>query len=255
VAATDSKAIGQLYALPLEEFVARRDELARSLRGEGERELAEQVKALRKPSVAAWVVNQLARQDRTRVGAMLEAGARLRAVHGKLLQGGPVDAVQRATAAEREAVANLVSAAERLLADAGRGASPATLERVGETLHAAAVDEDVAQLVREGRLVEEQQATGFGAVEGMARPGTRAPKQAAQSQARTSARRRAAEEKRRAAEQRLRDAKEALAEAEQTLKEHERSLQAAERELSSRRSDVERAEREAERARAAERNG
>ena len=64
-----------LYGLPLEDFVAERDALAKRLRGEGRREDAQAVKALAKPTVAAWAVNQAVRarprEARARLGMPL----------------------------------------------------------------------------------------------------------------------------------------------------------------------------------------
>ena len=70
MAANVDKAIDRMYAGPLDEFVARRNELARSLSKEGDREGAEGVKELRKPSVAAWAVNQLARPEKMRLRSL-----------------------------------------------------------------------------------------------------------------------------------------------------------------------------------------
>ena len=53
-----------LYGLPLDRFVAERGALAKALRADGRRDEASRVAALRKPSVAAWAVNQLARTQR-----------------------------------------------------------------------------------------------------------------------------------------------------------------------------------------------
>ncbi len=65
--------LDRLYALPLNEFTAARDDVAKRLRGEGERELADEVKQLRKPPIAAWLVNQLG--DR-QLGGVLAGAAR-----------------------------------------------------------------------------------------------------------------------------------------------------------------------------------
>jgi hypothetical protein len=54
----------RLYGLPLDEFTAARDARARELRRDGEREKAAEVAALRKPVLAAWLVNMLARDER-----------------------------------------------------------------------------------------------------------------------------------------------------------------------------------------------
>ncbi|HEX6459560.1 MAG TPA: hypothetical protein VF032_11635, partial [Thermoleophilaceae bacterium] len=61
-----------LYGLPLEEFTPRRDELSKELRAAGSRDAAAWVKALRKPTAAAWLVNQLARTQRADTKKMLE---------------------------------------------------------------------------------------------------------------------------------------------------------------------------------------
>ena len=56
--------IDSLYAGPLDEFVRERDELARRLNREGDREACARVKALRKPTVGAWALNQAVRRRR-----------------------------------------------------------------------------------------------------------------------------------------------------------------------------------------------
>src|SRR3954452_17985688 len=52
-----------LYGLPLEQFVPERDALAKRLRAEKRRADADEIKALRKPSVAAWADNQAVRSQ------------------------------------------------------------------------------------------------------------------------------------------------------------------------------------------------
>ena len=146
----------RLYGVGLDEFVAARTAAARELREQGRRDEAAAVQALRKPSVAAWIVNQLARDDAELVADLLSAGARLREV--QLGAGSPVE-LRSASEAEQAALDALVRAAARVAAAAGSGGG--SLERVRETLHAAALDLDLAELVRRGVLVREQQAVGF----------------------------------------------------------------------------------------------
>ncbi|MGH3046758.1 MAG: hypothetical protein ACRDNC_07110, partial [Gaiellaceae bacterium] len=128
--ADPDKQIDRLYTLPVDEFVERRNELARSLRKDGNREAANQVKGLRKPTVPAWAVNQLARREKMRVRGLLTAGERLRKAHEKLLGGGSPEALQRARDDERRAIGELAGAAETLLEEAGHPANEATLDRV-----------------------------------------------------------------------------------------------------------------------------
>ena len=221
--------VDELYGAPLDEFVSRRDALARSLRKEGKREEADEVKALRKPSVAAWAVNVLAREEREAVDELLAAGERLRAAHAELLDGGDPGAVQEAAGAERTAVEGLVAAAHGVLADAGRPATDATLDRVRDTLHAAASDDTVRELVRAGRVVEDAEATGF-ALAGLS-PGKGAKRPAA---ARPRKADRAAARRKEAAE-RVKQAQAELAEAEGAVREAERALARAEKEADRRR--------------------
>ncbi len=140
-----------LYGLPLGEFTAARDALAKRLRGEKRREDADFVKGLKRPSVAAGAINLAVREH----GAedLLAAGEELRSAHGALLDGsGDAAAVREATAREREAVREFARLA------LGEGASGATEEKVRATLHAASVDDEVRELLEAGRLEREAEA-------------------------------------------------------------------------------------------------
>src|SRR5947209_6705573 len=113
------------------------------------------VKALRKPSVVAWALNQLARSHSDDVEAVLEAGARLRRAQTATLEGGDPDELREATKAEAAEVQALAGQAASLLADAGRGGSAAHEERLVATLRAAAVDAEGGDRLRRGVLAEE----------------------------------------------------------------------------------------------------
>ena len=63
--------LDRLYGLPLEEFTRARDDFARELRKAGEPEMAAEVKALAKPSLSTWTVNQLARREPMQVRALM----------------------------------------------------------------------------------------------------------------------------------------------------------------------------------------
>jgi hypothetical protein len=158
----DTQAGDELFGLPPEEFVAARDELARRLRREGDAEAAKRVKALRRPPLSAWAVNQLARGRGPGLDALLAAGERLRAAHQAALAGEGAAELRAAAKAEREAVAGLVKAAMALLGEAGHATTDATRDRVAATLHAAAASPDAAGLVRHGRLTADLDPSGFG---------------------------------------------------------------------------------------------
>jgi hypothetical protein len=144
----------RVYAADLDDFVKERAAAAKELRAQGERGEAAAVAKLPKPSVAAWIVNRLARAEPGSMGELLEAGARLREVQ---LGAGSAADLRDASQAQDDAMRLLMRAAER----AGGRATSATLERVRETLHAAALDADLAEQVRRGVLRREQRAAGF----------------------------------------------------------------------------------------------
>ena len=81
------EAIDELYGASLDEFVAERTRLAKELRDAGNREEAQAVAKLRKPNVAAWVLNQLARRNRREIDLLLDAGHRLREAQAGAMAG------------------------------------------------------------------------------------------------------------------------------------------------------------------------
>jgi hypothetical protein len=153
------EAAGRLYGLPLEEFTRERDALARELRKEKQRDVAAAVGKLPKPSQAAWSANQLAREHRDLVDELLAAGDALRDAQDAAIGGKGAAALRDAAAVERQAVDALMTVAKDLR-PGGRKPSEATLERLRNTLHAAAGDETVRDALDAGRLVEDATATG-----------------------------------------------------------------------------------------------
>ena len=146
-------------------------------------DLANQVKGLRRPTVAAWALNQLVRNRRKDVGALLAAGEELREAQEQLVGGGDRSAFQRAAAKERELVAKLARDAASLAAEAGVGSSQGLEEKLISTLHAAALDEETAAELGAGRVLRERQAVaGFGGGFDVApAPSKPAPKRAKQA--------------------------------------------------------------------------
>ncbi len=152
-----------LYGLPLDRFVPERTALARTLRDRGQREEAAKVGKLPKPSIAAWAVNQLVRTQRRAVSDLFDAGDVLQRAQEDLLSGrSDGDALRKAAERERAAVEALMERARGLLSSEGHELSQATLDRVADTLHAAAVDEEARPQVREGCLDKELRHAGLG---------------------------------------------------------------------------------------------
>jgi hypothetical protein len=216
--------IDGLYGLPLDDFVAKRNALAGRLRKAGERDEAERVKALAKPSVSAWVVNQLARQERMQMRSLLTAGERLRKAQEELLRGGTQKELQEAAARQRDVVAALVESAAEVLRSAGRPATEAVLERVRATLVAAAGDEEGRQLVQAGRLTEDLDPTGFGP---LATAGAGARKEAAARTKKREKARREVDALRAELDERRTSARKARAEADKAARAAEAAEKAA----------------------------
>jgi hypothetical protein len=160
--------VDQLYALPPEEFVPARDRLAKALRDDGKDEEAKRIKALRRPTVPAWVINQVVRTQHDGVEELLASGEDLRRAQQRALSGRGGGELREAGERRRTAIQALTEAAEAVLEEAGRS-SPGHLEAIRTTFEAASIDQDAAGQVREGRLVKELDApAGFGDIAGLA---------------------------------------------------------------------------------------
>ena len=187
--ATLEREIDRLYALPLDEFTARRNELAKRLKKDGDEAAAEQVTALVKPTVPAWTINQLARRQKKEVQALLATGTRLRKAQERALAGGGADALNAAQSEERESMRDLMQRATTILEEAGRPPTRAVLERIRATLGAAVLTDPERAVLKAGRLTTEVQVSGFDALAGI-RP---APPKAAPRDELAERRRRKAE--------------------------------------------------------------
>jgi hypothetical protein len=226
----------RLYGLPLEDFIAQRDALAKSLRGEGRRAEADDVKALRKPAAVVWAVNQVMRTQGKAARALAGAADRAAANPGD----------RDALAAHAAALDELTKAAAGLLSGKGRALSEDALLRVRSALHAASLNRELRDEFVAGRLSAEPAPAGFGALTGMPAPAPAAarPKPAAPRKAAARAKRaappppppepkgpsKAALRRVERAEAKVEKAREALAEAEQELADARAAVDAERRE-------------------------
>ena len=159
----------RLYGLALEDFTAQRDALAKSLRAEGRRAEADEVKALRKPPAVVWAVNQVMRTQgkaARRVAAAADTAA---------ANPGDRDALRE----HGDALDELARAAAGLLSGKGRGLSEDALLRVRSALHAASLDRGLRDDFVAGRLSAEPPPAGFGAITAMPAPAKRSRKKPA----------------------------------------------------------------------------
>jgi hypothetical protein len=216
-----------LYDLPLEEFTQARNDLAGRLRKAHQSEPAAEVRALKKPTVVAWAANRLARDEPKLTAALLEAGELLRETQQRALAGNAkAEEVVDASAAEREAIRGLLTAARRHFGDR---ATSALLDKLSQTLRAAAVEPVARQLLERGRLTEELKAIGFGPLEAVKPAARRGDEVARAARERVSALR--AEARRLTAEAR---------EAEHDVAEAERALQGLREDAEQKRADAQR---------------
>src|SRR5262249_47168310 len=144
--------VDELYTLPLREFIAARDRLATKLAAAKQRDRAREVKALRRPTVAAWVVNQLAHRHGVALGRLVEAGEALRRPQRRAVRGGSADDLRTAATRRQDALRHLRSLAGPILQEAGSAAHP---DEVLATLEAASLDPAAAKAVIGGRLSHE----------------------------------------------------------------------------------------------------
>ncbi|MDQ1022047.1 hypothetical protein [Streptomyces afghaniensis] len=148
----------ELYALRPEEFTAARASAVAAARTAGDRELAERIGALRKPSLAAWASNLLVRSRPGDVEPLLRLGEGLRQAHHSL------DRTQlRELSRQQHALIRALSAqARQLAAEAGRPIGEGVQRQVENTLHAVLADPEAAEAWASGRLAKPlSAAVGF----------------------------------------------------------------------------------------------
>jgi hypothetical protein len=238
---TLDEAIDELYGANLEAFVPLRSKLVRELRAQGDTDEAEQLAKVRKPTVFAWALNQLARHERRDVDLLLDAGHRLREAQAGVLRGADRVEFERAREIERDALRRLERAAGKLLIQERGSAASGLLQQISSTLRTAAVSEEGRELLARGRFVAPLESEGFGALAALAPDVPVVPAPRRQS---TTAE---AKKKLREAKQRLRELERAAREAEERAAKLAKESEAAEREAAEARAAAERAADEVDR--------
>jgi hypothetical protein len=161
--------IDNLFKLPLEEFTAARNALAGSLKSTGHADEAAAVKALSKPPLSAWVVNQLYWHHRKPFDQMMAAGDRLRKAQTAELtrqgEGGRGKGELRdLIEARSQALADLAKRAAVLLREDGHPPTPDVTRRITTTLEALATYGDQEGVPKAGRLTADVDPPGFEAL-------------------------------------------------------------------------------------------
>lgn len=164
----DDPDVRALFRQPPDTFIAARDTLVRARKDAGDPTTAAKVKSLRKPTVPAWALDQLADREPEGIDALLEAGAELRAAQQAALSSTKhAGRLREATTARRAAIARLLGTASDVLRNAGRSPDPHA-EDIAATLEAASVDDEAASLLRSGTFERPMRDPGgFGDVFGL----------------------------------------------------------------------------------------
>lgn len=156
-----SAAADELYGADPATFVTRRTELVKQARSGGDKSLAAQIGALRRPTVAAWYMNLLARSGADELDALIDLGATMREAQAAL----DMARVASLAPTRRELEGTVLRRLDMLLATYGITPSPAAWAEVGHTLTAVAADASAAAAVRSGCLARSLVYAGFGEVD------------------------------------------------------------------------------------------
>jgi hypothetical protein len=207
-------AVDEVYGSDLDDFVAARNRLAKSLRDAGRRDEADRVAKLRKPSVGAWVLNQLSRTHRRDVDLLLDAGHRLREAQAGVLGGADKSTFEKARKTEADAIRRLTREAEKRLRTRG-AVNSSVLAQIAESLRAAAISPTGRELLARGRFTQPSRSEGFDIVSELAGTSPSGERRPSSNQAGKQAE--------------LRDARAAVKRAKESLKAAERDEREARR--------------------------
>lgn len=143
-----------LYRVPPDRFTAERAKLSAAARQRGDAAAAKQISAARKPTMAAWIVNQLVIGHPEAHKRLAELGDSLRAAHAAM-DGAHI---RELSARQHQLINELTESA--LDAAEVRNPSSALRDDVSGTLQAAVADPEVR--ARLGRLAKAERWSGFG---------------------------------------------------------------------------------------------
>jgi hypothetical protein len=151
-------AANELYALPPDDFIGRRQQLVAEAREARDRQLATEIGRLRRPTRSAWLINLLARQEPEAVSTLLELGGALQDAQQRMAG----DELRQLSAERRKTVDALARRAVELGSEHGYTVPEGAKQEVGQTLQTALGDPEIADLLRAGRLIQAVTYGGFG---------------------------------------------------------------------------------------------
>src|SRR3954468_5216049 len=151
----------RLYGLLPEDFTPARDLAAREARAAGDRATAKAISGLRRPSLAAWLVNALMRHRPAEVEQLLTLGEALRSAQSGLAG----DELRQLSRQRQQLIAAVRRPARALARELGHPVRDERGQEVEATLGAAMADPEVAEAVRSGRLTSPTSYAGLGTPE------------------------------------------------------------------------------------------
>jgi hypothetical protein len=155
---TASDIANTLYALPPKAFTAARDEQVAAARNAGDRGLATELGALKRPTAGAWLVNLVALGRPDAVESLVSLGQSIRDAQGVV----SATELRELSGRRRAELDTVLALVRRLAADAGETVTPAQLSEAEGTLAAAMADPEAADQVRAGRVLKALTYSGFG---------------------------------------------------------------------------------------------
>lgn len=165
------EAASRLYAAPAADFIATRNELAKGLKAAGDQLGSTRLKALRKPTVAAWLTNLVARELPDDIDDLLALGDEFREATTDL----DGERLRELTPRRHKLLDQLAKSATGLSEREGQKISADVGQKLRETLDAALVDPAAGEAVREGRLSSALRHVGFGVVDESGEPSNVTP--------------------------------------------------------------------------------
>ena len=158
---TLERAVDELYGAPLPDFVTTRTRLAARAKEQGASGLAREISALRKPTVVAWLLNQVTRREPEALELVQHVGHRMRVATAA----GDTEALRGLRGEREAAIIGLVAAVADVAEDDGRSLSSGAEDEVRSTVVAALASEESSNALASGALLRALSYAGFGEVE------------------------------------------------------------------------------------------
>lgn len=159
--------IQRLYGLPFGEFTAARNNLAKQLKKDGDRDAAEEVASLPKPTVSAWAVNHLFTTHSEEMEELLASGDRAREALRSILSGGDPGALRDAIQEARDLANELRDRAVEAVAEETRQPGPAVVERIATNLQSLAFSPAAEPVIERGWMDVDLPPPGFEVLAGL----------------------------------------------------------------------------------------